>query len=193
MKNIYVDLDGVIFDYDGWFKDRNIDHPNNVTWDVFENTIVKKYFNKETKLFENLEELPFSKALKSWLDGVSHDHIKKMKFKIKFLTFLGTHDNLEEVAQQKVNALNNLKYNNYFNLDSRVSLAEEVTWYHFERENRKYLADKNSLLFDDHLLSVREFRKNSGEAYLVNPKQDGISQRKLNRKVATILNKFIGI
>lgn len=163
MINVYLDLDGVIFDFMPKYKALLGE------WDVPDKT---QNFTKaiyEHKIFENLSLLPNALSLVRTLKNLNGVHVE-------ILSSTGSPNNGEqqlEVIRQKRKAL--AKHNIMFHDN-----------YTIHKGNKKLFASAKSILIDDHITNVNEFTQAGGYGILYT---DGMSFQPIIDLVDYVLHK----
>lgn len=150
MINVYLDLDGVIFDFDTVFKD---------LFGEWESPDKEVRFTKaifDHKIFVDLPLLPKARDL----INILLDETERGKIDVQILSSTGSPHSVEqsrEVVRQK-----------------REALARHRIWfddnYTVHKGIKRKFATPNSLLIDDHPTNVKEFIEDGGYGYLYDDK-----------------------
>ena len=138
-------MDQTLFDLFGELKIRGYSEEEISTEEVWYDRIIPIEY--ENEVFSNLERMPVF----YWLE--KNYNILSKNYNIRLLTYLGWHNKIHNVLTQKEINVSRYKWMKNIPLLSVVK----------SKYNKKYYADKDSILIDDDFLTCYAFQKQSGD------------------------------
>lgn len=146
-KTIYLDMDGVISDFDTEYNRLRQHYQHADTWKFFSKMV------KEENLFERLQFMPQGNLLLNYIKSMA----PKYKFSLKILTSAGDKSMEAHYVEAKTQKTVWLKKHN-IKVDEIIVVPQ--------KELKMHYADANSLLIDDTASNVHEFIEAGGKAVL---------------------------